>query len=130
MNLTFPGMTEMTYVLSTKTNSSDGTGKITFTDAPASGDNPGTWGISDPTGIASQVVIVLKQSNSWAAFLVSALSGNWTTSGPGRSTQGLSHADVWYKPGDTTDVPLPATLPLVLAGLGGLGLLTRRRRAA
>lgn len=30
---------------------------------------------------------------------------------------------------DTSEVPLPATLPLALAALGGLGLMARRRKA-
>jgi hypothetical protein len=119
------------HVLASKTDGPDGDGAITFTNAPTSGETaPATWAISDPTGIASQIVLVLKQANSYAAFLISGTSGTWSTSGPGRSVNGLSHADIWYKPGNTEVIPLPASLPLFLAGLGGLGFLGWRRRAA
>jgi hypothetical protein len=117
------------YYLADKTDGPDGTGLITFTDPPTSGESsPGTWVISDPTGIASQVVIVLKQANSFAAFLISGISGTWTTAGPGGSTMALSHGDVWYKPSETEVIPLPASLPLLLGGLAGLGVIGRMRK--
>ena len=93
----------------------------------------GTWAISaNAFEIASQIVVTLKQSSSFAAFLIAAgeTSGTWSTSGPGGSSMGLSHGSVYYLPGDTTTViPLPAALPLFLGALGGLGFLGWRRRA-
>ncbi len=58
-------------------------------------------------------------------------SGTWTTSGPGNSSMGLSHATAWVVPGGTsTVIPLPAALPLLLAGLGAFGVVRQVKRKA
>lgn len=122
LSLEFPGMTAMDYTFAYKLEGGvvSGDGAITFTDPPTIGDLSGDWTLS---GLAEQTVIILKAGNSAAAFLVSDLTGTWT------SSKELSNASVWYK-GDVNIIPLPASLPLLLAGLAGLGLLTRRRRDA
>lgn len=91
------------------------------------------WSVLNPLGY-EHVMVTLKQGPSFAAFLLdsaSALSGNWFTQGPGKSTGGLSHASVYFG-GDTAPapVPLPAGAALLPVGLGALALLRRRRKAA
>lgn len=110
--------------------SDDGTSgdqSIVFTDAPQGGESvPGNWAISLlPAG--TDVVVTLKQSESFAAFLLTATSGLWDTVGPGATVNGLSHASIYY---NSAVVPLPATMLLLLSGLAGLGALGWRRRAA
>ncbi len=114
---------------------SGGDGVIFFTDSPTAGEtSPGSWAINlDAFALASQVVVTLKQADSFAAFLVDATSGTWTTAGPGGSAMGLSHGSVYYladgrNPGPPP-VPLPAALPLLLSAFGGLGFFGWRRRA-
>ena len=128
----------MTYTLGDKEgDEGGGDGTVFFTDAPTAGETaPGSWAVDTNLGggeALASLVIVLKQANSFAAFLIEdgILSGDWQTAGPGDSTMGLSHASAWYKLGNgTTVIPLPASLPLLLAGLGGLGYLGWRRRPA
>ena len=121
----------MEYTLAFKSDEpGKGTQAITFTDPPTPGESePATWAISDPSGIASQVGIGFKQANEYGAFLLSSLDGLWSIEGPGGSTNDFSHADIWYKPDGMQVIPLPASLPLLLAGLAGLGVVTRKRRA-
>lgn len=128
----------MDYTLSFKSDEAKGDGKITFTDMPVDENASDlSWAISDPAGIASQVIIGFKQSGLYAAFLLSSNSGSWSItklhkSDPNKNKiiNDYSHVDIWYKPSGVTSVPLPASLPLVLAGMAGLGIFGWRRRAS
>lgn len=51
--------------------------------------------------------------------------GHWYFSGP--TSESILDKDYWTY-SKTAVVPLPASLPLMLAGLGGLGLLARRKK--
>jgi hypothetical protein len=117
------------FLLGDKEPGNTGDQNVFFTDVPTAGEtSPGTWAISIAPGtIANSIVVVLKQSNSYAAFLVDSLSGNWTTAGPSNSLMDLSHASVWYS---STVIPLPPAALLFGTALAGVGFMSRRKKAA
>lgn len=92
--------------------SSSGEGYVTFASA-----------LSDP------FVLVLKLGNGWSAFLFDGIAaGNLTfdLNQPNVTTGlGLSHATVY---GAVPAVPEPETYALMLAGLGVVGFMARRRK--
>jgi hypothetical protein len=112
----------------------------------------GTWSIL-PSVIAGvqRIAVVIKQSNTWAAYLYdpAILGGTYSAAAffePGDADGkcynpkngrerncadnrgGISHISVYTS--GVSQVPLPAAAWLMLAGLGGLGLVARRRTAA
>ena len=56
-------------------------------------------------------------------YLLTAASGEYNFANPFPDTDG-DHLSVYAA------IPLPAALPMFLAALGGLGLVTRRRKSA
>lgn len=100
------------------------------------------WEIENPFGYEA-LAITVKQGNGYALFeldLAKALSGMFAT-GNNESPTGndYSHINAWYQGDPTCDdgdgceppvtfVPVPAGLPLVLSGLGIIGILRARKR--
>lgn len=88
----------------------------------------GSWSVNDNALAGySDFMITLKGGDGFAAFLFEDTtidSGNWSIFGDGAE---LSHA-VLYARGTTTngEVPAPAALGMVLAGLAGLGLMRKK----
>jgi hypothetical protein len=80
--------------------------------------------------------MAVKASTTWALYaLDGALSGDWSTGDlrtPGGNQPNVSHIS-FYNGGTSpspSPVPLPAAAWLLVAGLGGLGAVARRRRRA
>jgi hypothetical protein len=100
----------------------------------------GTWSVSG-WGDITQAMAVIKAGNSFSAYLLdmSFTGGDWDTLGVepvgSGSTPGLSHFTLYKVVNDDPDgdlnvVPLPAGLPLLVAGLGALGVLRMKKRKA
>jgi hypothetical protein len=113
------------WVLADKNDdSTSGDQAIVFTDAVGNvvnGTQSGNWAISSIAD-ASKVMVNLKAGSNWASFLVDTTAGTWT------SSRGLSHASIYYIDGMPA-VPLPAAGWMLLAGVGGLVAVRRRRKA-
>lgn len=76
------------------------------------------------------LLLVLKSGNGvldpdWAAFLLGALTGDWSISG----NQALSHASIYGRVFDNAVIPLPPAVILFGTALVGMTILGRRRRA-
>jgi hypothetical protein len=108
---------------------------VTFTT-----DKDGTWEFLGGAGLSLVPhYMAVKAGPNWLLFdLEGALSGSWSTFGllvgggpSGGNQPGLSHLS-FYNTGkpDTPIIPLPAAAWLMLAGIGGLGAVARRRKSA
>lgn len=89
------------------------------------------WTSEDGWGSMTKVMAVLKGGPSFSAYLIdlSETSGTWDTTGivngNGGASPGLSHLTLYSAP---DVVPLPAAGWLLLIGIGGLGVASRRRQ--
>jgi hypothetical protein len=96
--------------------------------------NSGTWSVGQSVYNQWQhVVIYMKDGNQSPAtnifYLVSAASGTWNTpwvNNQGAANNSLSNVQFLVN----GQIPLPAAAWLLLAGIGGMGLVARGRKAA
>jgi hypothetical protein len=101
--------------------------QIGFTD-----DKTGTWSFTGDGSLSHlPSYMVVKAAKNWALYaLDGALSGSWSTAGlltpNGKNQAGVSHISFYNS---AAAIPLPAAGWLILAGLGGLGAIARKRKA-
>ncbi|GGO60539.1 hypothetical protein SAMN05444398_11361 [Roseovarius pacificus] len=110
---------------------------------PDGGATSGGWDMTD--GILSQysqVIIVLKGSTDFAAYLYNVVADaesgtfvmpSFIKDNTQDKQHALSHLSVYARGGNTPPggvIPLPAGLPLMLSALGIGGLIARRKRKA
>ncbi|GLQ06292.1 hypothetical protein [Sneathiella chinensis] len=115
------GITDWT--LAAKSDGPDGDGALTLSGV-VDGDTSGSWDVGDFMGYTT-VMISMKAGDAFAAYLLdtSFTSGLWTTESVFPNRDGgreLSHISLYYSP-QLTQIPLPAALPLYLAGMLLLG---------
>ena len=95
-------------------------------------DKAGTWSFTAGPGLThAPAYMVVKAATNWALYALDALAGDWSTAGlmtpNGKNQAGASHVSFYNS---VAPVPLPAAAWLLIAGLGGLGVVARRRRTA
>lgn len=109
-------------------------GNFGFTDWVLIESQPSYQGgdINLPTDEWNMVAILLKAGNSWGSYLFSGGSlEEWWNNGltvTSTAVNSLSNYSI-YGRNDTSVVPLPAAGWLLIAGLGGMVALGRRRKA-
>lgn len=94
---------------------------------PVSGD----WTINDIS--FGDYVFVVKASNEFFAYLIDGFAGTFASAAVNNKgkTQAISHISVYARGSSgSSPVPVPAALPLMLSGVGVLGMLRLRRRTA
>jgi len=104
---------------------------LSYTIGETSSGMDGTWSWDGP--LYDEMVLVLKQGSTFAAYLfedaTDILSGEWMTTETafGKNAGGLSHMSIYGRMVEMSKVPAPAAGFLLIAGLGGLAALRRRK---
>ena len=93
----------------------------------------GTWTLAHQAGELVPTIVVIKAGPAFflQSVIAGVLTGTFNTALLGN--KGLSHISLYdgAKPGGgTPEVPIPAALPLLLTGIGGLTWLSRRKKSA
>ncbi|MEE2692931.1 MAG: VPLPA-CTERM sorting domain-containing protein [Pseudomonadota bacterium] len=104
------------------------------------GNLSGTWSLSSfPPNLDFMLVFKAGSNNgktvpgNLVAYLLNASSGSYqspTLKDSDFSARAISHISLYVRDNGFSEVPLPAAAWLMLAGLGGLGFASRKKKAA
>ena len=101
------------------------------------GTGPGTWTLTADQNVTLDLVFAMHASNNTGAFLFSDLAlvagqtGTWQIDWVNNGDQNPSYSNLTLFARDiTTAVPEPETYALMLAGIGMMGFMAKRRRPA
>lgn len=112
---------------------------INFTETPGSGTKQGTWTINVNKAVTVDLVFAIHASNHSGAFffdnqeLTSSPLGNagtWAINwySNGNQVPGFSNLTIFARDQHVSAVPEPETYAMLLAGLGLVGFMARRRK--
>jgi len=101
------------------------------------GTGPGTWTLTADQNVTLDLVFAMHASNNTGAFLfddlalVAGQTGSWQIDWVNNGDQNPSYSNLTLFARDiTTAVPEPETYALLLAGIGMMGFMAKRRRPA
>jgi hypothetical protein len=101
------------------------------------GTGPGTWTLTADQNVTLDLVFAMHASNNTGSFLFSDLSlvagqtGTWQIDWVNNGDQNPAYSNLTLFARDiTTAVPEPETYALMLAGIGMMGFMAKRRRPA
>ena len=102
-----------------------------------SGTGPGTWTLTADQNVTLDLVFAMHASNNTGSFLFDGLSlvagqtGTWQIEWVNNGDQNPAYSNLTLFARDiTTAVPEPETYALMLAGIGMMGFMAKRRRPA
>ena len=102
-----------------------------------SGTGPGTWTLTADQNVTLDLVFAMHASNNTGSFLFDGLSlvagqtGTWQIDWVNNGDQNPAYSNLTLFARDiTTAVPEPETYALMLAGIGMMGFMAKRRRPA
>lgn len=122
-------------IFNTTSDQNDFNLEITGYDGGAiSGSYPtnGLWSVSDFGAATKAAIVLISETNEWGVYLLdmSLTSGAWSFSKNYTKIDGKAPALKSFQLYVTTEVPVPAALPMLLTGIAGLAVFKRRKRAA
>ena len=101
------------------------------------GTGPGTWTLTADQNVTLDLVFAMHASNNTGAFLfddlalIAGQTGTWQIDWVNNGDQNPSYSNLTLFARDiTTAVPEPETYALLLAGIGMMGFMAKRRRPA
>ena len=102
-----------------------------------SGTGPGTWTLTADQNVTLDLVFAMHASNNTGAFLfddlalIAGQTGTWQIDWVNNGDQNPAYSNLTLFARDiTTAVPEPETYALMLAGIGMMGFMAKRRRPA
>ncbi len=89
--------------------------------------------VTESADAVRAAIVILNEANDWSIYLLSDLtntSGAWTFLDSCTGSTAKDRERKSFQLSISTDVPVPAALPMLLTGLAAFAVFKRRKRAA